>query len=392
MTHGWWDFGVSRAWPAGSAPAAIWWTMQDLLMRQDATESLRTAGAVVMLADTKTEWSTLIRCAAALREADARALVIVPPSMLADASARLAGEGFVIAPATIDASATAGVLSGLVAARESQTRLQQELEIANRSQNIARRWIRRVDDEMHLAARMQRDLLPRSMPHVGSCKTAALFRPLWHVSGDVYRCWRLDEQRIGFMIADAMGHGVRAAMATMILAHELVLKEVTPDGYRLIDPTDALTRLNSAMMEHDSESMRFASALCGVIDTTTGATTLAGAGHPHPVVVDATGAHTIEMDGPILGVFDEAHFAQTHFTLQPGATLCIYTDGAEEALAKPGSGEDGARCVRDALARSVTAGASDLATITEVFNAELNAAPGSLHRNDDITLLMIRRD
>ena len=41
-----------------------------------------------------------------------------------------------------------------------------------------------------------------------------LFRPAGYVS--VYDVMRLDEQRVGFYMADAVGHGVPAALLTML--------------------------------------------------------------------------------------------------------------------------------------------------------------------------------
>ena len=53
-----------------------------------------------------------------------------------------------------------------------------------------------------------------------------LFRPAGYVSGDLYDVARLDERRIGFYVADAVGHGMPAALLTMFIKHALVTKEV----------------------------------------------------------------------------------------------------------------------------------------------------------------------
>ena len=44
-----------------------------------------------------------------------------------------------------------------------------------------------------------------------------LFRPASHVSGDLYDVMRLDEDHIGFYMADAVGHGMPAALLTMFI-------------------------------------------------------------------------------------------------------------------------------------------------------------------------------
>jgi len=46
---------------------------------------------------------------------------------------------------------------------------------------------------------------------------------------------RLDEHHVGFYMADAVGHGMPAALLTMFLKQALVTKEITPKGYRLLE-------------------------------------------------------------------------------------------------------------------------------------------------------------
>jgi hypothetical protein len=52
----------------------------------------------------------------------------------------------------------------------------------------------RLDEELRLAARMQQDFLPKSLPQVGPVRFHTLFRPAGYVSGDLYDVMRLDER------------------------------------------------------------------------------------------------------------------------------------------------------------------------------------------------------
>ncbi|MBX9736108.1 MAG: serine/threonine-protein phosphatase [Phycisphaerales bacterium] len=414
--RGWWA-ELERHWPAcNQHPGRVTsCTTDDVIERAGSAEELRSVGAALIVASAATPRATLLRCVNVVRESGRPGVVVLPSSdpglieRLGGGTTRTGASGRVTTPAghagivvvtgEPDTRAICGLLAGMSALAEPLRQLEQEVELATATQQSARRWIRRVDDELHLAAKMQRELLPSAMPALGCFTSAALFKPLWHVSGDVYRAWRLDETHMGFMIADAMGHGVRAAMATMILAHELVLKETTGSGYRLIPPGEALARLNEQMVSHPSEAMRFASALCGIADCATGEVHLAAAGHPHPLLASPDGTvQKFELDGAVLGVFDGAEFAQSTIRLTPGQMLVMYTDGAEDALPIPGK-VDGVRPVVDkaelmchALAQCLrdNAGVSTHERLL-AFGAMLDSLSGSLHRADDVTMLAIQR-
>ncbi len=403
---------LTRETPAMLSPA--WCLLSDLPVRSDTRRSIESAAAVLLIISPRTDRGELMRAVAMLRES-ARATLIV--RLEADGSshasshgagtasdvsafARLAGDGVVCATDRTPVTTLAGIFSGMLALSEPMKRMNVEIDLASRAQHSAKAWIRRVDDELHTAAKMQRDLLPTTMPHQGIVTSAAVFRPLWHVSGDVYRVWRLDENHLGFMLADAMGHGVRAAMATMILAHELILKHVSEQGYRLVEPREALMRLNRQMIEHPSEAMRLASAVCGVVDARSATLTIAAAGHPHPMLLTpGQPAETFELDGPVLGVFDEAEFVQRTIVLKPGQSLVMYTDGAEDALAHAtehssgmSSHVDKAALMARALERCFADHGATLHDALHEFNEMLDLMPGSLHRADDVTLLALRRE
>ncbi|CAN5791430.1 hypothetical protein BH11PLA1_BH11PLA1_16430 [soil metagenome] len=407
LTRQWWGLSVAPRWPIGAAPATHIHALTPLDRTATALAATKQLGAAILVPGRRTSPHDLSAAARACHELSIP-VVVFATDLAGALQARLTADGALIIDPALEPAAAAGVLAGLLSAARARRHLESELDLAHQLHASARRWIRRVDDELHTAARMQRDLLPAVMPTQGVIETAALFKPLWHVSGDVYRAWALDGHHLGFMIADAMGHGVRAAMASMVLAHELDLTEDVPPpsgelpaSARIIPPAQALARLNLQMRAHPCESLKFASALCGVIDTRTGDCTLAAAGHPHPLIISPTGAvRPFELDGAALGVFEDGEFTETAFTLAPGETLLLYTDGAEDAAAaiharaahRPDKGE----CLRSALASAFAGSENPMAenTLTqrlEAFGALLDHACGSLHRADDATALALRR-
>ena len=191
----------------------------------------------------------------------------------------------------------------------------------------------RIDEELKLAARLQQDFLPKSLPQIGQVYFHTLFRPAGHVSGDFYDVIRLDEKNIGFYIADAVGHGVPAALLTMFIKHALATKQIGLGGYRLLTAAETMGRLNETLIEQGLSAATFATALYGTINVETRQVTFSRAGHPHPMVLRAGhDIESVECAGGLLGVFPGETYEQTTINLNPGDRLLLVTDGVEVAF------------------------------------------------------------
>ena len=200
-----------------------------------------------------------------------------------------------------------------------------------------------LDEEMRLAARLQRDFLPRSLPAVGSACFAALFRPAGWVSGDIYDVFRLDETHIGFYVADVVGHGMPAALLTMFIKKSLQTKRISGDRYEIVPPGEALAGLNSDICEQNLSSCQFCTAVYGIIDTETLLLRYARGGHPAPMLLDADGnVERLDAAGALLGVFPGETFDQQEFHLNRGQRLIVFSDGAEEMLPTDSASGDSA--------------------------------------------------
>ncbi|MFN9132885.1 MAG: PP2C family protein-serine/threonine phosphatase [Phycisphaerales bacterium] len=394
LSAGWWAERVGPWWPAACArPSLRPWSLEDLLVRRDAMDSLASCDAAVLICREESDLRSLLRIAAHLREQGRPGLAIVE-AWASPWVQRLGAAGLIVLPAHSEPGVLAGMLCGLVANARSRRELEEQASTSDIVQARARSWLRRVDEELHMAAKMQREMIPRERPDPGVLDVGAIFRPLWHVSGDIYRFWPMGDERWAFMMAAARGHGVRAAMAVMIIAHELCLDHLPHDR----TPSEALKRLNAAMCDHPSEALRFATAICGTIDLSTGTVDVAAAGHPHPLLVRHSHVRQIELDGPVLGVFPDAEFAQSTLTLEPEATLIVHTDGLEEAFGSvpanlghdqhaEGNATDRAR---RALLRFSDASRRVQDQLDEL-STELDDQYASLHRSDDVTVLGLRR-
>lgn len=272
-------------------------------------------------------------------------------------------------------------------------RLRNELAIAQRFQGGLRGEINRMHDEMQLAAMVQQELLPRSLPTVHGVSLGVMWRPANYVSGDIYDVIRLDEDHIGVFLADAVGHGVPAALLTMVIARALTTKEVTGNRYRLVPPGEALSRLNQDMIRRKGDNTRFATAVYALIDCRSRTVRLAGAGHPAPLLMRAgEPLRELATPGGLLGVFEDESFPEIEFELRRDDRLLIYSDGFEVAF--PGEhGPDSERRLPTRRFLDEFALLAEHDTPAEMVRAiaeRVDAQPGSLHQVDDLTLICVQ--
>lgn len=190
-----------------------------------------------------------------------------------------------------------------------------------------------LTEEMRLAARLQRDFLPRRLPEVGPVRFGVLFRPAGWVSGDIYDVTRLDETRVGFYIADAVGHGLPAALLTMFIKRGLQTKRIVGNTYQIVPPHISLQELNNDICQQNLSDCQFCTAVYCVLDVRRKVLTCARAGHPEPVVIHADGnVETVKVVGSLLGVFPEETYMSQDVQLLAGDRVVLYSDGAEPAL------------------------------------------------------------
>jgi sigma-B regulation protein RsbU (phosphoserine phosphatase) len=211
--------------------------------------------------------------------------------------------------------------------------LQEEIGQLRRRGEKLNYHLSRIDEELKLAARLQQDFLPKTLPQIGQIHFHTLFRPAGHVSGDFYDVLRLDERHIGFYIADAVGHGVPAALLTMFIKHALATKQIGLGGYRLLTAAETMGRLNDTLIEQALSAATFATALYGTINIQTREITFARAGHPLPMVLRKNGQiESLDCEGGLLGVFPDEQFEECTVTLDVGDRLLLVTDGVEVAF------------------------------------------------------------
>jgi len=195
-------------------------------------------------------------------------------------------------------------------------------------------------EQLRLAGLVQRDFLPAQLPNCDEAQFVATFIPAEWVSGDIYDVARIDEQHIGFYIADAVGHSMPAALLTIFIKQAMAMRETIDNSYRIFAPTEVITNLNLKMLGQKLSGYQFATCCYCLLNIKTRQLTFARAGHPYPILFrEGQPPLQLETRGALLGVFENVEFAQHAIQLQSGDRLLLYSDGAESLVGQLYDGE-----------------------------------------------------
>jgi serine phosphatase RsbU (regulator of sigma subunit) len=181
-----------------------------------------------------------------------------------------------------------------------------------------------LDRELGAAAAMQRLILPRSFPSIGSLNFAAYYQTSRYVGGDYFDVIRLPENRCGILVADVSGHGAPSAIVmAMIRAAFHAYSQPA------IHPAPVLRYLNEQFRFLWGTSM-LATLAYSVIDES-GRMSLSCAGHPPPLLIRNAEVCEIVSESTIpLLLMEIADIPTTEHQLHPGDRLLFYTDGIIE--------------------------------------------------------------
>lgn len=236
--------------------------------------------------------------------------------------------------------------------------------------------------ELDVARRIQQSIVPRSFPTHARFELHGRMLTAKEVGGDLYDFFMLGEDKLGFIIGDASGKGIPAAL--FMAVSRTLLRATAMHGML---PHECLQQVNS-LLHASSDSETFVTIFYGVLDLPTGKVTYCNGAHNPPYVLRAQGSieSTGAPDGLMLGLFAQAKYQPSELTLQPGEALVLYTDGVTEA--KNPAGEDFTEArLEAALATHAQAALPELLEhIVNETNAFANGAPQA----DDLTVLALR--
>jgi PAS domain S-box-containing protein len=207
-----------------------------------------------------------------------------------------------------------------------QVRAEQKLRSAN--MELRKRHME-IEEDLRLAARVQRSLTPRSLTWRGM-SVDSFYHPVHTIGGDFALVNSVNHEDLSLLVCDVSGHGIGSALVA-----NRIYSEAAAHLRSGIPFVDMFSELNRFLLEEIDSSGMFVTAAAARIDARQRTMFFAGAGHP-PAMVARRGQSPIllESRSMILGALPEAVeiTAALQVQLQPDDRVVLYTDGITEVF------------------------------------------------------------
>jgi serine phosphatase RsbU (regulator of sigma subunit)/CHASE2 domain-containing sensor protein len=259
------------------------------------------------------------------------------------------------------------------------------LSEADRQRRELREAAARSAGELEAARRIQMGLLADTSVFDADRRFVlrALVQPARSVGGDFYECFKLDDRRLFFAVADVSGKGMPAALF-MALCKATLKAAVVSTG---AEPATALRRAAQEIARDNPETF-FVTVFAATLELDTGELTYCNAGHEPPYVRGAGGLQRLPgAPRPPVGVPGAFSFTTQSLRLARGDALCALTDGVTEAMNERGElyGHERLEQLLESLPADVAPQALNSAVIEDV-----KRFVGEATSSDDLTLLALR--
>jgi serine phosphatase RsbU (regulator of sigma subunit) len=208
-----------------------------------------------------------------------------------------------------------------------------------------------------------------------------IYRPYLEVGGDFINVIEPNDHSYGIIIADVMGHGISAAMATGVLR----------GAFTIFSKDSALipTRLMEKMNRHFYEIFRsmFATCYYAFIDIGIGEARMTKAGHMDPLIWKNDERDLLRLNSPGLGlgIMPDVNYKEIKVRVNSGDKILFFTDGMPEQ--KNEAGEMYTQERMEALFKKLCL-QREKHIVNRLFD-DLEAFRGNCAYQDDVTLMLL---
>jgi serine phosphatase RsbU (regulator of sigma subunit) len=239
----------------------------------------------------------------------------------------------------------------------------------------------RLDEEIHIAAELQRKIIPDIPATYAGHALSSCYIPAKMVGGDFYDFFVFDDAKYGILVADVSGKGIPAAMF-MGLARNIVRSES-----RIYSSPAQLLRQSNRYIWEDSEHGMFVTLFYAMVDAHNSLITYGSAGHNNQYLVRSENGDVekLKASGKPLGIDYDFSYEEKIVLFKPGDRLVLCSDGVIESLDPTVHLDRSEEKFLDELVRYRELSPSDM--ISAIQGARDFDEYGEHH--DDFTLLII---
>jgi serine phosphatase RsbU (regulator of sigma subunit) len=186
---------------------------------------------------------------------------------------------------------------------------------------------RLYERERAIADKLRDAIIVPDIANVPGLSIHARYRPAdepERVGGDWYDLFPLANGRLFVVVGDVVGHGIDAALSMSRVRNAIIAGSLQASS-----PGDILTATNRQLLTRDSAGL-LGTAVCALLDPSTGEVQCACAGHPPPLLLKPDVPPQWMCNGSLpLGVQD-CQYSTITAHAEAGSLIIFYTDGLTE--------------------------------------------------------------
>ncbi|MCP4136377.1 MAG: AAA family ATPase [bacterium] len=202
--------------------------------------------------------------------------------------------------------------------RERTIKLEEAYDSIERAYKI-------IEEDLSLARRVQENILPKNINEIEGLNFSIFFLPMIHVGGDIYNVVEMRPGYTRIFLADATGHGVQAALVTMVISGEYEKLKM-----KFESPSDLVEALNDQFIENYKSLSVFFSCFIADIDLPNQRIHYVSAGHPEQFLISGEEINILRGTGKIIGFVKNLKYSGSVKDFKPGDKLLLFSDGIYE--------------------------------------------------------------
>lgn len=239
----------------------------------------------------------------------------------------------------------------------------------------------RLEKDLEIAKKIQKNLLPNKLPILKRYEIAAFNQAAKQVGGDYYDAIKLEDGKVLIAIADVSGKGVQAALLMANL--QAFLQSISKQNKEL---SDASNLLNDLVSENTSDG-RFITFFWGILDDDSYKFESVNMGHNPPLLIRNGKINKLKLGGMLMGVMPtQTPYKKEITQLQKDDLIILFTDGVTEAM------DENLEEFSDEKLDKLSLGYSNLSAEETLNNllTEVNKHTNGTDQSDDITCVIVK--
>jgi phosphoserine phosphatase RsbU/P len=244
--------------------------------------------------------------------------------------------------------------------------------------------MKRIEEELALARKIQQGLLPKENPPIKGLDIAGVSIPALTVGGDYFDYIPLGAHKLLVVVGDVSGKGMSAALYMSKIQGMI---QILAPMYH--DPKEILIQVNRRIYE-SLERRSFITMILALFDTETRQVRICRAGH-NKALIGVNGTLEYLKGGGIglgleRGPVFEQELEEVRQPLNDNSIFVFYSDGLTEAM-NEGMSQFGEEAVFDIVKQKRALGAREL---QHMILKSVDEFRGTAEQNDDLTIVVVK--